>query len=116
MNSLEKSITATAEYRRGLCKVAYGSVRISASPASSFSFRSVAAWPRESYESFVRNGVIDGLAAGGVGVDFGAEFVLEEVGWHDIDSCGVGYYHAAKQATEEILVKGRAVHSGGQAA
>ena len=116
MNTLEKPVSATAEYRRGLCKVDHGSVRLSASPAPSFSFRSVAAWPHESYESFVRSGVLDELAASGFGPEFGAEFVLEEVGWHDIDSCGVGYYNAAKQATAEILMKGGAARPSGPAA
>jgi hypothetical protein len=116
MNSLEKPTSATAEYRRGLCKVDYGSVHLSASPALSFSFRSMATWPHESYESFVRSGVLDGLAASGFGPDFGAEFVLEEVGWHDIDSCGVGYYNAAKQATVEILMKSKVDCSDGPAA
>ena len=95
-------------YRGGAGADSYGEVVISASPAPSLSFRSEASWPAESYESRVRRGIIDALDSSGLGSDFGAEFVLEEVVWHDADSCGDGYYNAAKQAAEEILKRAAA--------
>ena len=109
MKSLKESVLATSEYKRGMCHIMYGRVKISATPAPSFSFDSEASWPAESYEGAVRRGVIDGLAEAGMGSEFGAKFVLEEIDWHEVNSCESGYYHAAKQATGEILRLGNII-------
>ena len=103
MSTLKEPVAVISEYRRGACKVNYGEVTISASPAPSFSFKSEACWPVESYEGYVRQAILDASDSSGFGSDFGAKFVLIEVGWHDTDSSREGYYHAAKQAAEEFL-------------
>ncbi len=103
IKSLKEPISATAVYKRGACHIMYGKVRISAAPAPSFSFSSEATWPQESCEGAVRRGIADGLAEVGVDAEFGARFVLEEIDWHEVNSCEVGYREAAKQATQEIL-------------
>jgi hypothetical protein len=104
--TLKESVTATSEYKSGACHVVYGKVVISATPSASFTFRSEAIWPAESCEESIRRGVQDVLTSKGLDSDFGAEFVLNEIDWHEVNSCEAGYYNAAKQATEEILKKG----------
>jgi hypothetical protein len=103
IKSLKEPVSATAVYNKGACHIMYGKVRISAAPAESFSFSSEASWPQESYENAVRRGITDGLAEAGIGTEFGAKFVLEEIEWHEVNSCELGYWEAAKQATQEIL-------------
>jgi hypothetical protein len=104
MRTLSRPASGTAEHWRNACRANYGRVRLSATPAGSFSFRSEASWPAESYEGYVLRGILEALASLGAGPEFGAEFVLEEVGWHPVDSSAEGYYLAAKQATEQILM------------
>jgi hypothetical protein len=90
----------------------YGKVVLSAKPAASFSFRSVASWPNESYENAVLRGILDILLAADFNSVLGVEFVLEEIDWHEVDSCEFGYYQAARMATEGILKNGGIEHSG----
>jgi hypothetical protein len=109
--SLKEPIRATGEYKRVACHTMYGKVVISATPAASFSFKSIAVWPSENYENAVLRGVLDVLLASDFNSVLGAEFLLEEIDWHDVDSCEFGYYQAARQATEEILKKGQVARS-----
>ena len=104
--SLKTPVTATGEYKLVGCYTPFGRVVLSAKPASSFSFRSVATWPSESYENEVLRGILDILLASDYNPVMGVEFVLEAIEWHEVDSCGQGYYQAARKATEEILKEG----------
>ena len=101
--TLKEPVTVTSEYKVGRCRVIYGKVVISATPAGAFSFASEAVWPRESCEAPVRKGILDALEEAGLGAGFGAAFTLKEIDWHEVDSCEAGYHRAAKQATLEIL-------------
>ncbi|MBC7933479.1 MAG: hypothetical protein H7Z38_23200 [Rubrivivax sp.] len=110
--SLKEPVTVTGEYKRAACHGMYGKVVLSAKPAASFSFRPVAIWPSESYENAVLRGILDILLASDFNSVLGAEFVLEEIDWHEVDSCEFGYYQAARTATEEIIKNGGIEHSG----
>ena len=98
-----EQFTVTSEYTRGTGHNLYGKVVISVAPALTFSFRSIAAWPHENYEEAVLKGILDVLKAAKLDPAVGAEFVLQDIGWRDTESCWDSYYQAAKQATEEIL-------------
>ena len=95
--------TVTSEYTRGTGHSLYAKVVISVDPAPSFSFRSEAAWPLESYEDAIRQGMLEELA--GRRARLCAELVLREIDWRDRESCWDSYYQAAKQAAREILRK-----------
>jgi hypothetical protein len=101
--TLKEPVTVTSEYKAGHCHFIYGKVVISATPADAFSFESEAVWPDANYDALVRRGITDVLEEAGLGASFGAAFTLEEIGWHEIDSCEAGYHRAAKQAAGEIL-------------
>jgi hypothetical protein len=104
--SLKEPMTVTGEYKLVSCHSMYGKVVLSARPAASFSFSSVAVWPDESYEQAVIRGILDILLAADFNSVLGVEFLLEEIDWHEMDSCEFGYYRAARNATEEILKNG----------
>jgi hypothetical protein len=104
--SLKELITVTGEYKRALNYAVYGHVVLSAAPASSFSFKSVATWPKENYDDAVLRAIVDVLSASDFKSVVSAEFALQAITWHELGSCEFGYYQAAKQATEEILKKG----------
>jgi hypothetical protein len=106
---LQRPFTAHVTYKVGACRYVHGDVLIAAAPSTSFLFRSEAVWPSESCDHCVRRGVIDALLEAGFDRDFGAHFVLKQVRWHEIDSCEVGFYNAAKLATAQILEGGETV-------
>ncbi len=102
--ALKESVTAIEEYTRPVgSRSVYGMVKLSAKPAESFSFTSVARWPNERYEKDILFGILDVVLSSRFHPVLGVEFTLQEIGWHDVYSCGVGYYQAARQATEAIL-------------
>jgi hypothetical protein len=103
--SLKEPVTATGEYKRATRHAVYGKVMLCALPAASFSFKSIAAWPGESYEQAVLRGILDVLRTPDFDSILRAEFVLQEIDWHEATSCEFGYYQAARNATEAILKK-----------
>ena len=103
--SLKERFTVTSEYTRGTGHNLYGKVVISVAPALAFSFRSIAAWPHECFEDAVLEGIREVLEAAELDPALGAEFVLQDIGWRDTESCWDSYYQAAKQAAREILQK-----------
>jgi hypothetical protein len=73
-------------------------------PAESFSFSSKAKWPTsDNYESDVLDGVLDALVGSGFYLCLGVSIILEEMGWHDVDSAPVAYYEAARQTILSYL-------------
>ncbi len=88
-----------------VCRGLYGKVVVVGFPATNFEFKSKAIWINESYDKAVRKGILDELKNHGLDSNFGGRFVLQEIGWHEVDSCEVAYYEAARKATEEILFK-----------
>jgi len=56
------------------------------------------------YSTAVLDGILDEIFASGLGhVVANVKFTLEEIEWHDVDSCAVAFYHAARGAVREIL-------------
>ena len=75
-------------------------------PAAEFSFTSVAEWqgPESDYTLAVLDGILDELLAVDLGpIPARVQFTLEKIEWHDVDSCAVAFYHAARGAVREIL-------------
>jgi hypothetical protein len=75
-------------------------------PARAFAFTSIAEWPSPEgdYTVAVLDGILDELFAVDLGqVPAQVQFTLEKIEWHDVDSCAVAFYHAARGATREIL-------------
>lgn len=61
-------------------------------------------WPENcNYDTLVLDGILDML----ISFDFypllGVTFVLQTIGWDNVESVPVGYYYAAKEATRHIL-------------
>lgn len=80
----------------------YGKIVISASPATSFSFKSTVVWPHENYDDAVLKGLLEALQLAGIsGIE--AELVLHEIDWRDEEYCWDSYHYAAKKAMNEIL-------------
>lgn len=101
--------TITEKYNRHTGpRFIYGELTLSAIPAPTFGFSSKVTWPsdEDNYDVCVLEGIIDTLLCAGAPYILGATFVLEQIKWHEVDSCGNGYYHAARQATEKIIGKG----------
>jgi len=89
---------STASYRQATGQNLYGVVRLSASPAATFSFRSdVQEWPGRNHERAVREGILDALAG-----QTGA-FVLLGVCGPPSQAHRDAFYEAAKLATAMIL-------------
>lgn len=87
---------------RGLFAV----VHLRGEPATEFAFSAVAEWPtpKDDYTTTVLDGILDELFATGLGhVAAKVHFTLEKIEWHDVDSCAVAFYHAARGAVREIL-------------
>ena len=102
-HTFKERFTVTSEYARGTVHNVYAKVVISVTPAPSFSFGSEVVWPHESFEGAIREGIRSVLREAGVDVGIGAEFMLEQIGWRDAESCWDSYYQAARMATAEIL-------------
>lgn len=79
-------------------------------PAQDFTFRSHADWPEPKcdYTIAVLDGILDELLANDLGgVIAGIHFILESIEWHDVDSCEIAYYRAARGAVRDILGRDR---------
>jgi|SRR5579884_1217857 len=75
-------------------------------PAQAFAFTSVAEWPSPEcdYTIAVLDGILDELFAIDLGhVAAQVHFTLERIEWHDVDSCAIAFYHAARGAVRQIL-------------
>jgi hypothetical protein len=81
-------------------------VQLRGEPAGDFAFESHAVWPNawSDCSTAVLDGILDELFASNLGhVVAKIHFNLEAIEWHDVDSCAVAYYHAARGAVREIL-------------
>jgi len=81
----------------------FGWVKISAQPADSFSYISRAKWPSDSYDKAIFLGLFDVLVSQDMHPIFGLSIEVEEIKWHEIDSCYFGYYQAARKAALNIV-------------
>lgn len=84
----------------------FGFVRVTAVPSSGFSFQSLAKWPSENYDGAILTGVLDILLPAGTQPILGLSVTVNEIKWHEIDSCYFGYYEAAKAAAQDIIGEG----------
>jgi hypothetical protein len=105
--SIKKSRKSRFKYTRALgARGHFAVVRIHGEPASEFAFESHATWPnpRDDYTHAVLDGILDELYASGLGhIVAKVHFTLEAIEWHDVDSCAIAFYHAARGAAREIL-------------
>ena len=104
--SLEPAIVSI-KFRKPLgARGYYADVTLSAQRADTFSFVSKAEWkPFENYDEAVLDGVLTILFSVKSTPILGGLFILEKVGWHEVDSCYEAFFQASKQATQEILRK-----------
>jgi hypothetical protein len=75
-------------------------------PAEEFGFTSIADWPSSEcdYTTAVLDGILDELFATDLGhIPARVKFTLERIEWHDVDSCAVAFYNAARGAVRDIL-------------
>lgn len=68
----------------------------------SASFQSEAQWPQENLEEYVVEGITDAMYQF-AGVPVGLSVTLKSIGWHEINSCGNGFYVAAREAMFSAL-------------
>lgn len=84
-------------------RIEAGEVVLSVSGGSeSASFESEAQWPQECLEDYVVEGITDAMhqfACAPVGL----LVTLKSVGWHEVNSCGRGFYFAAREAMFSAL-------------
>lgn len=102
---LRESVTAKYTYRVHTGpRFIYGEVTLAASPSDTFSFISAVTWPEKcDYGVFVIDGILDVLIPFDLYPLLGVTFVLQTIGWDNIDSAPIGYYYAAKEAARHIL-------------
>jgi hypothetical protein len=79
-----------------------GDVTLTISGSEKPEFSSVAEWPHENLEGFVCDGVIDAMHQYS-GALHGLAISLVSVGWHDVSSCGSGFYFAGREAMHSAL-------------
>ena len=99
---------AVSEFRRHTGgRTVFGHVTLSATPATEFSYTSRVTWPAgervQLYEDCVLDGILDVIIVQHTFPVLGLAVTLEEISWHEIDSCALGYGMAARQAIERIL-------------
>jgi hypothetical protein len=86
----------------------FGQVTLSAVPAAEFSYESRVTWPANEqvhlYEDCVLDGILDVLLIGQTHPILSLAVTLEEMAWHEIDSCALAYGLAAQQAMRRIIV------------
>jgi hypothetical protein len=80
----------------------YAKVVLSASPAEEFSFISEAVWPQENCEPIILQAILD-VVFTTPGPPSGIQFLLKEIGWHDLYSSEQCFYRAARSATIAIF-------------
>lgn len=102
---------ATETFRR--CtgpRFLFGQVTLSAVPANEFSYSSRATWPVGEqvrlYEDCVLEGILDVIIVQGHEPVLGVAVTLEEIAWHEVESCALAYRMAAQQAMQQILGAG----------
>lgn len=77
---------------------------MSGAPADEFSFTSSVEWPeRDNYDDWVLHAALDVLLCSGPERLTGIALALEEIEWHEVDSCAVAFYWAARKAVQEIV-------------
>ncbi len=81
----------------------FGEVTLTATPAEDFSFVSKAKWPAVKFDILVLDGILDVLVTHEHAPILGLAVTLDKVGWEQADSAPMGYYLAARQATEKLL-------------
>jgi hypothetical protein len=105
--SIREKRSARFKYTRALGpRGHFAVVHLRGEPAIEFAFSSVAEWPAPKcdYTIAVLDGILDELFAAELGhVPARVQFTLEKIEWHDVDSCAVAFYHAARGAVREIL-------------
>jgi hypothetical protein len=65
-------------------------------------FSSEVAWPHDDYEKFVIDGIADAMYEF-ANAPIGLDVRLTGVGWHEVYSCGSGFYFAAREAMLSAL-------------
>jgi len=66
------------------------------------SIQSEALWPQENLEDYVVEGIADAMYQF-AGVPVGLSVTLKSIGWHEVNSCGSGFYFAAREAMFSAL-------------
>ncbi len=105
---LRGSSRATGEFRRHTGgRTLFGQLTLSAIPATEFTYTSRVTWPVgeqvQLYEDCVLDGILDILMVQHEPPVLGMAITLEEISWHEVDSCALAYGMAARQAIERIL-------------
>jgi hypothetical protein len=89
----------------------FGQLTLSAVPATEFTYTSRVTWPVgehvQLYEDCVLDGILDILMVQHEPPVLGMAITLEEISWHEVDSCALAYGMAARQAIERILTPER---------
>lgn len=102
--AIARPVTVTYKYTRQYGgRGEYAVVVLSAHSADEFSFSSKAVWKAEAYTEAVLDGLLSVLLSHRLSPILKGAFVLEEIGWHDIDSCQNAFYQAAKFGTRNLL-------------
>lgn len=105
VSPLRRMITVSYEYNRVVGpRSIYAKVSLSISPNEVFAFESKARWPQENYDLWVLDGILDALFGSDHKPPLSARFVLEEVGWHSVQSSPMAYYRASKIIVRSVLV------------
>ena len=88
----------------------FGQVTLSAVPANEFSYSSRVSWPAgeqvQLYEDSVLEGILDVIIVQRPEPVLGISVTLEQIKWHEVDSCALAYRMAAQQAIQQILSAG----------
>jgi hypothetical protein len=83
-------VTACHEYERVLGpRSMYARVSLAICTSDAFVFESQADWPEENYDRWVLDGVLDALFGWDSKPMLGARVVLQEVGWHPVNSAPI---------------------------
>jgi hypothetical protein len=93
------------EYSRHMGpRYVHGGVRLRFDSLRPYSFESRAQWPAtDNYEAQIR-AVVESVLLERCGALDRCQVVLEDIMWHDVDSCAVGFEKAARVATEMAFV------------
>jgi hypothetical protein len=88
----------------------FGQVTLSAVPADEFSYSSRVAWLAgelvQLYKDCVLEGILDVIIVQRTEPVLGIAVTLEEIAWHEVDSCAFAYRMAAQQAMQQIFRAG----------
>ena len=105
-HALKRPIEITEEYNVHTGgHIMYGKVTLFAEPNEEFEFSSIVEWPEgsESYEEYILYGVLDTLFTQTMTPILGVSITLRSIGYHEVDSCAIGYYKAARVAVKRII-------------